>query len=151
MTKFRSAPTGLHQEVLASHERAEVRITGIRRAIGSHYLRVFLNAPEADDKTPIRDNDNYVGYIGRFGHGNCVGGPGHCDVPSQTQHKFDHRPRHHNTPTNHRLDATETVKKLVAKGATDFEVNVVVVGGHGQLATGDSRAFFDSVSLHFCE
>ncbi|NQY09327.1 MAG: tyrosinase family protein [Flavobacteriales bacterium] len=149
ITKFKSEDTGIHQDVLSNHSKAEVRLHNLQRSGDSHFIRVFLNSPEANADTPTIDNDNYVGYISRFGHGDCVGGPGHCEVPSPNKRNFDMRGRHHNTPTNHPLDATENVKKLIAKGATDIHVNVVALNANGQLATGNSRLLMDGVSINF--
>ncbi len=149
MTKVLTEDSGIHNDVLQNHSKAEVRIHGLQRSVNSHYIRVFLNSPEADHTTPIKDNDNYVGYLATFGHGHCIGGPGHCDLPGQVTNKFDRRPRSHNTTTNHRFDATEQVKKLLAKGDKDIHVNLVVVGHNGQMAEGHSRALMSAVSLNF--
>ncbi len=149
VVKLNTKATDVHKEVLENHKKVEVRLHGVRRAVKSHFIKVFLNAPDANHDTPIKENDNFVGYAARFGHGNCVGGPGHCDVPELNRHFFDNRHRHHNTPTNHRFDATEQVKKLIASGAKDIEVNVVVMGPHGKLAEGDTRALMDGISVNF--
>ena len=149
ITKFKSAPAELHHEVVSTHARAEVRLHKVQKSVDSHYIRVFLNSPDADENTPIVDNDNYVGYIARFGHGDCVGGPGHCAVPSEGSRKFDMRARHHNTPTNHALNATKAVQKLIAKGEKDIHVNVVALGPDGRMAQGSSRLLMDGVSLNF--
>ena len=151
ITKFKSAPADLHHEVLGSHHRAEVRLHKVQKSVDSHYIRVFLNTPDADENTPTVDNDNYVGYIARFGHGDCVGGPGHCAVPPEGSRKYDMRARHHNTPTNHVLNATKAVEKLLAKGEKDIHVNVVALGPDGHLAEGSSRLLMDGVSLNFID
>ncbi len=151
ITKFKSEDTSLHQDVLTNHSKAEIRLHKVQRSVDSHHIRVFLNSPDADATTPTQDNDHFVGYISRFGHGDCIGGPGHCDVPSEGRRKFDMRPRHHNTPTNHSLDATENVKKLLATGAKDIHVNVVALSSNGQLAEGSSRLLMDGVSINFMD
>jgi len=79
--------------------------------------------------------------------GLCVGGPGHCDTPKETRRKFDHRPRHHKTPTNFRIDATDAAARLRGQGATDFQVNLVVLNIDGTPATDALR--LDAVSLNF--
>ena len=149
ITKFRSAPAVVHSDVIESHKRAEVRLHKLQKSVDSHYIRVFLNSPDANDKTPTKDNDHFVGYIARFGHGNCIGGPGHCDVPPETTRKYDMRARHHNTPTNHVLNATKCIEKLKAKGEKEFHVNVVALGPNGTMAEGASRLLLDGVSLNF--
>jgi len=149
ITKFKSAPAVIHNEVIENHSRAEVRLHKLQKSVDSHYIRVFLNSPDANDQTPTQDNDHFVGYIARFGHGNCIGGPGHCDVPSEATRKYDMRARHHNTPTNHILNATKCIEKLKAKGEKEFHVNVVALGPNGTMAEGASRLLMDGVSLNF--
>jgi tyrosinase len=96
----------------------------------------------------VRDNPRYVGQVNTF-TGFCVGGPGHCDPPPKTRRKFDLRHRHHKTPGNFRLNATEAVKKLAAEGETAFEINLVVLNTDGTLAT--DALILDAVSLVFEE
>ena len=62
------------------------------------------------------DDKSYAGYLAIFGHGDCIGGPGHCAVPQRG--KYDLRPRNHNTPRNHRVDVTKCAKRLFEAGAT---------------------------------
>lgn len=55
------------------------------------------------------------GFIGRlflFGHGECWGGEGHCDVPRGPIHEFDTRPPHPLTPINLAVDCTEALRNL---------------------------------------
>ena len=42
--------------------------------------------------------------------------------------KFDRRHRHHKTPGNIRFDATAAVQRLRDQGATDYRVQLVVLG-----------------------
>ena len=46
----------------------------------SCFIRVFLNLPGANASTSIED-PHYAGYLAIFGHADCIGGPGHCDLP----------------------------------------------------------------------
>ena len=149
VTKLNTHDSGVHEDILKGHKKVEIRLHGVRRAVNSHIIKVFLNSPDANHETPVKENDNFVGYAARFGHGNCVGGPGHCDVPDINRHFFDRRHRHHNTPTNHTFDATEQVRKLLKAGAKDINVNMVVTGGNSRLAEGNTRALIDGISVHF--
>lgn len=133
---------------LEGHRRVELSFHNLRRPIHSHAVRVFLNLPGADANTSIVDNDHYVGYFARFGHGDCVGGPGHCDPPSAPVSRFELQPRHHNTPHNHRLDATDCVTKLAAAGAQDLTVQLVVVDGNGGASEG---LRMDGISIHIID
>ena len=107
-------------------------------------MRAFLNAPDADAKTPTSD-ERYVGQVNML-TGLCIGGPGHCAVPKRPTNRFDKRPRHHKMPSNLRFDATETVRRLSAKGATDFHVNLVVLNTDGTPAR--EALYIDGVSLN---
>jgi tyrosinase len=149
ITKFRSAKAGVHPHILANHKRAEVRLHKVQYKVrGGYHIRVFLNLPDANVDTPTRGNDHYVGQFNTF-TGFCVGGPGHCDVPPETRRKHDLRPRHHKTPGHFRIDATETVSKLVAKGETDLHVNLVVLNTDGTPAS--DALSLDAVSLNFMD
>jgi tyrosinase len=79
--------------------------------------------------------------------GDCIGGPGHCNVPPETRRKYDLRPRHRKTPSNFRINATDTVRKLTAQGATDFRVNLVVLDIDGKPKP--NALWMDGVSLNF--
>jgi tyrosinase len=148
-TRFRSAPAGVPAAVLTDHRRAEVRVHGVRLSVhGGGAVRAFLNQPDANADTPGKGNDHYVGQANLFS-GYCVGGPGHCEPPAGPRRKFDLRPRHHKTPVNIRLDATATVARLVAAGATDLHVTLVVVGVDGKPR--DDILRMDGVSLVFLD
>ncbi len=109
---------------------------------------MFLNLPSADAATPIRNNSHYVGQVSLFS-GFCVGGPGHCEPPHGEPRKFDHRHRHHKTPGNFRIDATGTVRALVAQGETDLHVNLVVLDLNGRPRS--NALWMSAVSLVFLD
>lgn len=147
LTRFKSAKADVHPHALANHARAEVRLIGVRYATeGGGVLRVFLNEDDANEKTPTKGNDHYVGQFALFA-GGCVGGPGHCMPPSGPKLAYDLRKRHPKTPGNIRLDATEAVRKLRAKGAKDFHIHVLALGPDGRPASDILR--LDAVSLNF--
>jgi len=147
MTRFRSAAAGVKASVMGNHRRAEVTISCMIQPLESFLVRVFLNQPDADVNTSIDDNPHYAGYFSIFGHGPCIGGPGHCDPPPRPRRRFERRTPHHNDPWNVRLDVTSTVQKLVAQGATDLQVNLVVLSGITR--TGPGKLRFEGVSLTF--
>jgi tyrosinase len=72
----------------------------VPQLVRSCFVRAFLNDPSADASTPVRDNPQYAGYLAIFGHGECYGGPGHCELPPPRARPFDQRTRSHNTPRN---------------------------------------------------
>jgi tyrosinase len=137
---------GAVRPVLTRQRRAEVRLHRIRQPKRSFVVRVFLNAPDADVSTSLAGNPHYAGHFTLFGHGPCIGGPGHCD-PRPRARPFDTRPQQHNEPWDVRFDVTDTVAALVGDGATDIDVTLVVVAPGGD----DPRAQLqlDGMSLSF--
>jgi len=114
----------------------------------SCFIRVFLNLPDANASTPI-DDEHYAGYLAIFGHGECYGGPGHCDLPPSRPRQYDIRPRSHNTPRNHRVNVTKTARKLFDAGATSLQITLVVIGADYEE---DSELLrLDGVSLDFLD
>ncbi|WP_010544203.1 tyrosinase family protein [Sphingomonas elodea] len=127
---------------------AEVRLHRVPQLPRSCFIRVFLNTPDADAQTPLTV-DGYAGYAAVFGHGECYGGPGHCELPPAENRKFDLRGRSMNTPRNHRIDVTRAARRLIAKGASQLTVSLVVIGASYE----EDRELLrlDGVSLTFLD
>jgi tyrosinase len=123
--RFVSKKIAIPDAVRSSFAEAEIRLHRVPQLPRSCFIRVFLNLPNANANTPL-DDEHYAGYLAIFGHGECYGGPGHCEVPPAR--KYDLRPRSHNTPRNHRVNVTKCAKALLAKGATSLEITLVVIG-----------------------
>jgi tyrosinase len=146
ISRFVSSATTVHPAVVAQHRSAQIRLHAIQYVTRPGYhIRVFLNQPDATVATPTRGNPHYVGQVSTF-TGECVGGPGHCDVPPPRVDRFDLRPRPHKTPSSFRLDATAAVKALALEG-TSLQVNLLVLNLDGSPATDALR--MDAVSLSF--
>ena len=125
--RFVSKSFDVDAKVRAQFSEAEVRLHRVPQLHRSCFIRVFLNLPDADATTPIT-HENYAGYLAVFGHGSCYGGPGHCDTPPLNRREYDLRPRHHNTPRNHRINVTKCAKKLFEGGAKSLQMTLVVIG-----------------------
>jgi tyrosinase len=124
--RFVSKPIKIYAQV-KKFRRAEIRLHWVPQLLRSCFVRVFLNDPGANATTPVRDNPHYAGYLAIFGHGECYGGPGHCDLPPPRARAYDQRPRSHNTPRNHRIDVTETARKLLGKTSA-LQITLLVIG-----------------------
>ncbi|WP_156441084.1 tyrosinase family protein [Burkholderia sp. ABCPW 14] len=126
--RFTSAPIKIGTQ--ARHfKHAEIRLHWVPQLPRSCFVRAFLNLPGADASTPIRDNEHYAGYLAIFGHGECYGGPGHCDLPPARTRAFDQRTRNHNTPRNHRLDVTAAVRKMLERAPDqELRITLLVIG-----------------------
>ncbi|HET6843776.1 MAG TPA: tyrosinase family protein [Candidatus Angelobacter sp.] len=125
--RFVSRPMPISDSVRTAFQQAEVRLHRVPQLPRSCFVRVFLNLPDANTQTPLT-SDHYAGYLAIFGHGECYGGPGHCDLPPQRPRPFDLRGRHHNTPRNHRVNVTACAKRLLGKGASTLSITLVVIG-----------------------
>ena len=146
--RFVSAPIPVPEAVQKGYRSAEVRLHRVPQLPRSCFIRVFLNTPDADASTPLT-SEGYAGYAAVFGHGDCYGGPGHCDLPPAVNRKFDLRERSMNTPRNHRIDVTRCVRKLLAGGAKTLTVSLVVIGASYE----EDRELLrlDGVSLNFLD
>ncbi len=125
--RFVSRPMPISAGVRGAFQQAEVRLHRVPQLPRSCFVRVFLNLPDANAQTPLT-SDRYAGYLAIFGHGECYGGPGHCDLPPQRPRPFDLRGRHHNTPRNHRVNVTACARRLLEKGAQTLSITLVVIG-----------------------
>lgn len=127
VSRFVSKAIDVTKVAKLNFNRAEVRLLRVPQLPRSCFVRVFLNLPDADARTPLSHN-SYAGYLAVFGHGECYGGPGHCDPPPARPRKYDRRPPNHNKPRNHRVDVTKAVRRLIAAGAKSLTVTLVVIG-----------------------
>jgi tyrosinase len=126
VARFVSKPIAF-SDSLKRFQRAEIRLHWVPQLERSCFIRAFLNEPGADASTSIQNNPHYAGYLAIFGHGACYGGPGHCDLPPPRARDFDHRPRNHNMPRNHRIDVTVCAKALLEQSAA-LQLTLVVIG-----------------------
>jgi tyrosinase len=93
--------------------RADIEFHHVDHAGASYEGRVYLNKPDADETTGY-DDPSYAGSYHIFGHGGCLGDPGHCDV--EPRRKYDPRPAHPLTPAKKVVIATEAVKRAIEQG-----------------------------------
>jgi len=146
--RFVSKPIEIPKPARKAFRQAEVRLHRVPQLPRSCFIRVFLNLPDANASTPI-DHTNYAGYLAVFGHGDCIGAPGHCALPPRSKREYDLRPRDHNTPRNHRINVTKAAKRLLDKGATSLQITLVVIGADYRE---DSELLrLDGVSLDFLD
>lgn len=146
--RFVSKPISVPGPVRRSFHQAEVRLHRVPQLPRSCFIRVFLNLPDANASTSIED-PHYAGYLAIFGHADCIGGPGHCDLPPDRPRQFDQRPRHHNTPRNHRVNVTKTAKHLLKDGAKSLQITLVVIGA--DYCEENELLRLDGVSLDFLD
>lgn len=105
--------------------RADIEIHNVDCSVPSYEGRIFLNNPNANQKTePILKN-GYVGSYNIFGHAGCYGDIGHCDLPPGDR-MYDFRPSHHLKPIYKRVVITDALKKL-GKNTDKFTITIVPV------------------------
>ena len=103
-------------------DRADLIFYGLDHSGPSFEGRVFF-----DPRGVGRDADDghkaYVGSFYVFGHGDCFGDVGHCDVP-RDRDPFDLRPAHQLEPAIRIVTVTDAVKGLLERGAEAAKVTV---------------------------
>jgi hypothetical protein len=104
--------------------RADLEIYGIYHGEASYEGRIFFNNVKADHDTPRDLEHGYAGSFYIFGHGGCLGDPGHCEVNEHQREAYDFRAPHPLTPAMKRVTVTDALRE-VAK--TQKEVTVTVV------------------------
>lgn len=88
------------------------------------YIHAFINEPSIELDTPVVDNDKFAGYVSLWGHGSCVGGPGHCAVPGDAADPYDLRGPNHNAKRNISLDITKALRAAVARGEPNAQISL---------------------------
>ena len=101
--------------------RADIEFYDVDHAGASYEGRVYLNNPSADADTGY-DDPSYAGSYHVFGHGGCLGDPGHCDV--KPRRPYDPRPAHPLTKAKKVVIATDAVKGAIER---DGQTTVTVV------------------------
>jgi hypothetical protein len=105
--------------------RVDLQFHGVDHSGPSYEGRVFLNNPQADQNTNTTLEDGYVGSYHVFGHGNCYGDVGHCDITKSIS-PFDYRPSHPLTPAFKRIKITDQIKKI-ARDKKELVVTIVPI------------------------
>ena len=131
-------------QVEPDFERAELEFHNVKHPRKSFEMRVFFNQPDADVNTSLKNNKHYAGSLYFFGHGECLGGKGHCDPTRGPHSKFDLRPKSHLAPFTLHLDVVECLRQM---GGTDnLMIKLVAVDSQGnQIEQPDTD--FDAIAL----
>jgi tyrosinase len=83
--------------------RADIEFHDVDHAGASYEGRVFLD-------------DRYAGSYHVFGHGGCLGDPGHCEV--RPRRPYDPRPDHPLTKAKKVVIATDAVREAIERGGS---------------------------------
>jgi tyrosinase len=125
--RFVSAPLDL-SPALAERvfHRADLIFHGVDHSGDSYEGRVYVNEPDADAATG-RQTSSYVGSFHVFGHGECFGDVGHCELPTGPRQPFDLRPAHQLTPHTKVVIVTEPLRTIIAEADSRDSITVTVV------------------------
>ncbi|HXC55071.1 MAG TPA: hypothetical protein VNU97_07235 [Rhizomicrobium sp.] len=110
----------------ASHRfvRADLEINGIAHGEASYEGRIFLDNPKANAKTPKTIEEGYAGSFNIFGHGGCLGDPGHCDINEHNRDPYDFRAPHPLTLASKRVTVTAALR---AAARTKKKATITIV------------------------
>ena len=127
--------------------RADLELDGIYHGEASYEGRIFLNNPGATEQTATTSDNGYAGSFYIFGHGGCLGDPGHCEVHEDARDPYDMRYPHPLTPARKYVTVTNTLREI-AKTAKTITVTVVpVVTAINELC--DPENVFRCEDMHF--
>lgn len=90
MEHYRSRPEAV-PTIATGADSGALIFYGLDRSGPSFEGRVFLNATQVTAATPCTASEGFVGVFTVFGHGGCVGGPGHCDPRVEPDPDFELR------------------------------------------------------------
>jgi len=129
------------------YTRADLEIEGIFHGEASYEGRIFFNNPKADEKTPRTLENGYAGSFHIFGHGGCLGDPGHCEVNEHNREDYDFRPPHPLTPAKKRVTVTNALREVAKNNKTVTVTVVPVVTAANELC--DTDNVFRSENMKF--
>jgi hypothetical protein len=102
MQRWTSDPLAVPRDAAAPFLHADLEFEDLEHDGPSFVVRLYLNRPGGAEEAE-------AGHFSVFGHGECWGDLGHCDVPT-TARAFD-RP-HPLTPINITVDVTDALAAL---------------------------------------
>jgi tyrosinase len=113
--------------------RSDLEIYGIYHGGPSYEGRIFLNNSKADQTTARTRENGYAGSFYIFGHGGCLGDPGHCEVNEEKREEYDFRSPHPLTPAKKKVTVTNTLREIAKTNKTATITVVPVVTATNEL------------------
>jgi tyrosinase len=126
MRRFKSKPLPRPRfdDDMAPINRVDLVFYDVDPSGPSYQARIYLDAPDADHKTPRDESYGFGGWFTVFGHGGCFGDDErHCEVPDEVD-PFDLRPPRGIPRQTKVVTVTDALRRL--SGDT-FVVTVVPV------------------------
>lgn len=100
-------------EAETAFSRADLHFRGVDHASLSYEVRVYFNNASACAATPRVADQGYAGRIVVFGHGNCFGDPGHCDVPDDPPYDAPGAQQHPMAPKDRAITVTAALRRVL--------------------------------------
>jgi tyrosinase len=121
---------------------------GVEHRGPSYEGRVFLNNSSATAATPRTVHEGFAGSFHVFGHGECFGSPGHCEVTNRGAASTDLRDPHPLRPMTKTVVATDAVRTiLVRDGAIRLVLVVPIVTTLSKVDAEQDVVRFEKVSI----
>jgi hypothetical protein len=127
--------------------RVDLEIYGIFHGEASYEGRIFFNNPEASESTPRTPENGYAGSFYIFGHGGCLGDPGHCEVNEHNREDYDFRAPHPLTPAKKKVTVTDRLREIAKSSKTATITVVPVVTATNELCDDDNVFRFENMRL----
>jgi tyrosinase len=143
MQRWSSQPLALPMPV-EQIATAHLELAGVKHSGPSFVFYVFLNAGGELPADASREHPRFAAAMSVFAHGDCWGGPGHCNWRREPVSPFDRRPEHHLTPLTLTLDVTDALKAL---GEVE-EVVAMIHAAHPTDRDAEDVLRFETLSLH---
>lgn len=103
--------------------RADLEFYGIDHFRPSYIAHIFFNDPRVTAANASERRRSHAGSFAIFGHRECSGDEGHCEVHSHLR-RFDDRPSHPLTRAFKRVVVTDALRRVAR--ARSLTVTVIV-------------------------
>ncbi len=144
MDRYVSEPIEIPGAERSDFSRADLIFESVDHSGESYTAHVFLDNPDADERTPQDLEHGYAGSFSIFGHGGCAGDEGHCNIPEDQNDPEDQRLLHPLTPHTKIVRITEALKRVPGP---EVRVTVVPVLPGEDAPQRDDVLFFEGVEV----
>jgi hypothetical protein len=128
--RFRSKALEL-PEAGRAISRADLTFYEVDHSGPTFEARIFLGARRKPSPAAGIDHPDYAGSFFVFGHVDCYGEAGHCEIPGERD-PYDLRLPHHLEPSTQIVTVTDAVERLLAAGKSEAVVDILALGPHGE-------------------
>lgn len=121
--------TRVQMKPVAPGRQTILRFLGVENSPESFSVRVFVNQPDADARTPVQENDHFASAVYMYGHGAAAYGAAQFDpAATAARHQTATKPLDRFDTL---VDLTQAVQKTASPGEP-LQLTFVVVGPAGE-------------------